>query len=82
MSSPDPVGDGTFELLDSLPAKPRQLYIEKLSKKELLSIVNGVWEERDEKGAQVKRRRMPDNARNNDTPTMSANDARSSLPGM
>jgi hypothetical protein len=58
MSASDTVSDGTFELLDNLPAKPRQLYIERLSKKELVAIVAGVWEERDARGARMEQRSM------------------------
>jgi hypothetical protein len=46
-SAPDPVGDGTLELLDHLPPKPRALYVEKLSKEEVIAIVIAAWKERD-----------------------------------
>jgi hypothetical protein len=47
MSAPDPVSDGTLDLLDHLPPKLRALYVEKLSKEEVVAIVLPVWKERD-----------------------------------
>jgi hypothetical protein len=41
-----------------ITAKPRRLYIEKLSKKELVAIVAGIWEERDARGARMEKRGM------------------------
>jgi hypothetical protein len=59
MSAPDPVADGTLKLLDHLPPKPRALYVEKLSKDEVVAIVLVVWKERDAAKTQSANQGMP-----------------------
>jgi hypothetical protein len=49
MSAPDPVNDGTFELLNDLPREGRRRYVKRMSKEDLEEVILAVWRKRDKK---------------------------------
>jgi hypothetical protein len=61
MSTPDSVGNDTLELLDHVPPKLRQRYIEKLSKEVMVAVIVAVCQEREEARTETTDEGSPSN---------------------